>query len=74
MTYLRPDLEKERRENRLSPVAPNTALTRVARLHSDDMLRRGCFSHYTQKAKRASTGYGSIKYVFNPVAKTWPWH
>jgi len=55
----RPDLEaemlqlvnEERAANGLEPLAADTALTRVARLHSADMFRRGYFSHYTPEGK-----------------------
>ncbi|WP_210465746.1 CvpA family protein [Rufibacter roseolus] len=51
----RPDLEaemlqlvnEERAKQNLRPLAPDTSLRRVARLHSEDMFRRGYFSHYT---------------------------
>ncbi|ALJ00067.1 CvpA family protein [Rufibacter tibetensis] len=51
----RPDLEaemlqlvnEERAKQNLRPLAADTSLRRVARLHSEDMFRRGYFSHYT---------------------------
>jgi uncharacterized protein YkwD len=51
----RPDLEaemlelvnQERAKENLQPLAADTSLRRVARLHSEDMFRRGYFSHYT---------------------------
>ena len=51
----RPDLEaemlllvnEERAKEHLNPLAADTSLRRVARLHSADMFRRGYFSHYT---------------------------
>ncbi|HEX4946914.1 MAG TPA: CvpA family protein [Blastocatellia bacterium] len=51
----RPDLEaeilvlvnQERQAVGLSPLAPDPELTAVARQHSDDMLTRSYFSHYT---------------------------
>jgi uncharacterized protein YkwD len=51
----RPELEaqmlelvnQERLKQGLAPLQADTALTRVARLHSDDMFRRGYFSHLT---------------------------
>ncbi|MBC3538590.1 CvpA family protein [Rufibacter sediminis] len=51
----RPDLEAEmlqlvnaeRAKQNLAPLAADTSLRRVARLHSEDMFRRGYFSHYT---------------------------
>jgi len=54
-----PDLEaemlqfvnKERQEQGLRPLAMDTALTRVARMHAADMFRRGYFSHYTPEGK-----------------------
>ncbi|GGK85786.1 CvpA family protein [Rufibacter glacialis] len=56
----RPDLEaemltllnQERAKANLAPLAADTSLRRVARLHSEDMFRRGYFSHYTPE------GYG----------------
>jgi len=55
----RPDLEaemlklvnEERTANGLKPLQADTALTRVARLHSADMFRRGYFSHNTPEGK-----------------------
>lgn len=51
----RPDLEtemlqllnQERQARGLAPLAADTALARVARMHAADMLRRGYFSHFT---------------------------
>ncbi|MFC6998948.1 CvpA family protein [Rufibacter roseus] len=51
----RPDLEaemlelinQERAAEGLEPLQADTALRRVARLHSQDMFERGYFSHYT---------------------------
>jgi uncharacterized protein YkwD len=51
----RPDLEaqmleminQERLAHGLTPLAADTALTRVARMHSSDMFGRGYFSHHT---------------------------
>jgi uncharacterized protein YkwD len=51
----RPDLEarmldlvnQEREKAGLKPLAPDTELRDVARIHSTDMFRRGYFSHYT---------------------------
>ncbi|MFB9862852.1 CvpA family protein [Rufibacter immobilis] len=51
----RPDLEvqmlhlinQERAKENLQPLAADTSLRRVARSHSEDMFRRGYFSHYT---------------------------
>ena len=37
----------ERESNGLSSVVMNTALRKLARSHSEDMLKRGYFSHYT---------------------------
>lgn len=55
----RPDLEaqmlalvnKERTSRGLKPVAADPQLVPVARLHSQDMFRRGYFSHYTPEGK-----------------------
>ena len=55
----RPDLEaqmldlvnQERRTAGLRPVQPDPALTQVARAHSQDMLARGYFSHYTPEGR-----------------------
>jgi uncharacterized protein YkwD len=55
----RPDLEtdmlklvnQERLAHGLAPLAADTALTRVARLHAADMFRRGYFSHYTPEGQ-----------------------
>ncbi|WP_181308939.1 CvpA family protein [Rufibacter sp. XAAS-G3-1] len=51
----RPDLEaemlelvnQERAKENLKPLAADTSLRRVARMHAEDMFRRGYFSHYT---------------------------
>lgn len=56
---VRPDLEErmlelvnaERIKNGLSPLDPDPELTEVARKHSEDMLARGYFSHYTPEGK-----------------------
>lgn len=55
----RPDLEyqmlqllnKERKQRGLKPLAADEPLRKVARAHSEDMLRRGYFSHYTPEGK-----------------------
>jgi uncharacterized protein YkwD len=55
----RPDLEaemlqlinQERQAKGLEPLAADTVLVRVARLHAADMFRRGYFSHYTPEGK-----------------------
>ncbi|MCC9134796.1 CvpA family protein [Pontibacter silvestris] len=57
----RPDLEaemlelvnEERVANGLKPLKADTALRRVARLHSADMFRRGYFSHYSPEGEDA---------------------
>ncbi|MCC9166253.1 CvpA family protein [Pontibacter harenae] len=57
----RPDLEaqmlellnEERVAEGLQPLEMDTALTRVARLHSADMFSRGYFSHYTPEGADA---------------------
>lgn len=54
-TKPRPELEaemldlvnQERRANGLKPLAADTALRTVARMHSVDMFKRGYFSHHT---------------------------
>lgn len=56
---VRPDLEKsmlvlineERVKRGIRPLKPDSALSIVARSHSDDMFRRGYFSHYTPEGK-----------------------
>ncbi|AKQ45053.1 hypothetical protein TH63_04450 [Rufibacter radiotolerans] len=68
----RPDLEaamlnlinEERAKENLRPLAADTALRRVARLHSEDMFRRAYFSHYTpekqspfERIKKAKVPY-----------------
>ncbi|WP_066838587.1 CvpA family protein [Rufibacter ruber] len=40
-------INEERAAEGLAPLVADTALRRVARLHSTDMFRRGYFSHYT---------------------------
>lgn len=40
-------VNRERMSQGLSPLAFDAALTQVARQHSEDMFRRGYFSHYT---------------------------
>jgi uncharacterized protein YkwD/uncharacterized membrane protein required for colicin V production len=55
----RPDLEaemlklvnRERRKQNLPALQADTALTRVARLHSADMFRRAYFSHYSPEGR-----------------------
>ena len=55
----RPDLEDqmldlvnaERRAAGLQPVKPDPVMTQVARAHSQDMLARGYFSHYTPEGR-----------------------
>lgn len=55
----RPELEErmldmvnaERRAAGLPPVKPDPVLTQVARAHSQDMLARGYFSHYTPEGR-----------------------
>ncbi|WP_071781147.1 CvpA family protein [Adhaeribacter aquaticus] len=69
----RPDLEaemleminKERAAEGLKPLKMDTALTRVARLHSADMFRRGYFSHYTPEGKDAfyRIRKGNVKFI-----------
>jgi uncharacterized protein YkwD len=58
-SYPRPDLEaqmlvlvnQERQKLGLTTLKSDSALTRVARLHSADMLRRGYFSHQSPEGK-----------------------
>ena len=55
----RPDLEyqmlqllnKERKQRGLKPLTADEPLRKVARAHSEDMLRRGYFSHITPEGK-----------------------
>ena len=55
----RPDLEyqmlqllnKERKQRGLKPLAADEPMRKVARAHSEDMLRRGYFSHITPEGK-----------------------
>lgn len=44
-------VNQERQAAGLPPLAADTALARVARLHATDMFRRGYFSHYTPEGK-----------------------
>ncbi len=56
---LRPDLEydmllllnKERKKRGLQPLAADEPMRKVARAHTQDMLRRGYFSHVTPEGK-----------------------
>ena len=44
-------VNEERAKEGLQPLKPDTAMRRIARAHSLDMLRRGYFSHYTPEGK-----------------------
>lgn len=69
----RPDLEaqmldlvnRERAANGLSTLAPDPALTEVARRHSTDMFQRGYFSHYTPEGRDpfARIRAGGVSYL-----------
>lgn len=41
------DVNKERTDQGLSPLTMDNELTDLAQIHSDDMFKRGYFSHYT---------------------------
>ena len=44
-------VNEERKKRNIAPVVMDASLRQVARLHSQDMLTRGYFSHYTPEGK-----------------------
>jgi uncharacterized protein YkwD len=56
-------INQERAKHGLMPLAWNSKLNRIARLHSQDMVRRNYFSHYSPEGNDFSHRYSQQGYV-----------
>lgn len=64
-----PVLNQLRQEAGLPPLAPSTTLERAARMHAEDMVRNGFFSHTGTDGSRVAQRANRVAYPWCSIAE-----